>query len=82
MEETVYGKWVNLQGLWNRLTASTLPIAHVSLTVEWYELEHGCQPGTYGLHAAHRLVLSGLQSVKSKLHNTARSFLFHILSST
>jgi hypothetical protein len=43
IEETVYAKWVNFQGLWNGLTAGTLPTAHVSFTGEWIELEQECK---------------------------------------
>jgi hypothetical protein len=76
IEETVYAKWVNFQGLWNCLTAGTLPIAHVCLTGEWIELEHGCKPGACGLHAARQLVLCGPQLRESKLHTYSKKFHF------
>jgi hypothetical protein len=79
MEENVYAIWANFQGLWNRLTVGTLPIAHVSLTGEWIELEHGCKPSACGLHAARQLVLCGPQPRKSKLHTFSKKFIFFVL---
>jgi hypothetical protein len=64
------------RGLWNRLTGGTLPIAHVSLTGEWIQLEHGYKPSACELHAARQLVLCGLQLCKSKLHTYTKKFLF------
>jgi len=76
MEEYIYANLVSFQCLWNRLTAGTLPIAHVSLTGEWIELEHGCKPSACGLHAARQLLLCGPQLRKSKLNTYSKKFLF------
>jgi hypothetical protein len=73
---SLYAKWVNFQGLWNRLTAGTLPIAHVTLIGEWIELEHGRKPTACGLHAARQLVLCGSQPRKIKYTHTLRRSFF------
>jgi hypothetical protein len=76
IEENIYGKCVNFQGLWKRLAVSTLPITHASLTGEWIELEKEYQPATCRLHAARQFVLGGPQPCTSKLHIYSKKFIF------